>query len=109
MTDPDVTIKGILGVNDTAPSNENTGYYLDHVAIEVDMSEIEGLDRSLESLSINVEGHSLGFQSASRLPGSRRWRRGHVLRSAAKPVARGQHTVRVARRIDAPPPQRRKR
>ncbi len=26
---PDVTMKGILGVTDTAPPNENTGYYLD--------------------------------------------------------------------------------
>ncbi len=57
MADPDVTLKGIFGVNDTSPPNENTGYYLDHVAIEVDMSEIEGLDRSLEGLPINVEGH----------------------------------------------------
>ena len=46
MADPDVTMKGILGVNDTAPPNENTGYYLDHVAMEVDMSEIEGSTRA---------------------------------------------------------------
>ncbi len=57
MSHPDVTVKGILGVNDTAPPNETTGFYLDHVAIEVDMSEVEGLDRSLEGLPINVEGH----------------------------------------------------
>ena len=47
MADPDVTVKGILMVNDTAPPDENTGFYLDHVAIEVEMSEVEGLDRSL--------------------------------------------------------------
>lgn len=57
MAYPDVTVKGIFGVNDASPPNENTGYYLDHVALEVDMSEIEGLDRSLEGLPINVEGH----------------------------------------------------
>lgn len=57
MADPDVTMKGILGVNDTAPPSETAGYYLDHVAIEVDMSEIEGLNPGLEGLPINVEGH----------------------------------------------------
>ncbi len=57
MADPGVTVKGILGVNDSAPPNETTGYYLDHVAIQVDTSEIEGLDRGLEGLPINVEGH----------------------------------------------------
>ena len=57
MADPDVTMKGILGVNDPAPPNETTGYYLDHVAIEVDMHEMEGLNPGLEGLPINVEGH----------------------------------------------------
>ena len=57
MADPDVTMKGILGVNDTSPPNENSRYYLDHVAIEVDMSEIESLNRGFEGLPINVEGH----------------------------------------------------
>lgn len=57
MADPDVTLKGIFGVNDTSPPNENTGFYLDHVAIEVDMSEVQGLDRTLEGLPINVDGH----------------------------------------------------
>ena len=57
MADPDVTIKGILGVNDTSAPNENTGHYLDHVALKVNMSEVQGLDRSLEGLPINVEGH----------------------------------------------------
>ena len=57
MAEPDVTMKRILGVNDTSPPNENTGYYLDHVAIEVDMSDVESLDRGPEGLPINVEGH----------------------------------------------------
>lgn len=57
MSDPDVTMEGILGINNTAPPSESTGYYLDHVAIEVDMSEVKGLDPSLEGLPLNVEGH----------------------------------------------------
>ena len=57
MADPDVTMKGILGVNDSAPPNGTTGYYLDHVAIEVDVPEMEGLNPGPEGLPINVEGH----------------------------------------------------
>ena len=33
MADTDVTTKGTLGVNGTSAPNENTGYYLDHVAL----------------------------------------------------------------------------
>ena len=46
-------MKGVLGLNDTAPPSKNTGYSLDHVALEVDMSEVRGP----EGLPIDVEGH----------------------------------------------------
>ena len=107
MADPDVTIKGIFGVNDTAPPNENTGYYLDHVAIEVDMSEIRGLNPGLGGLAISAEG---GFEvREDENPGSPvRWvfeahrvyqdlgSRGGGMSCApsAQPVARGQRSAR---------------
>ena len=56
MADPDVTLKGILRRN-TPGLGHNTDYRLDNATIEVDLSEVEAVDESMDGMPISVEGH----------------------------------------------------
>jgi hypothetical protein len=56
MADPDVTLKGVLR-RYTPGLGHNTDYRLDNATIEVDLSEVEAVDESMEGMPISVEGH----------------------------------------------------
>jgi hypothetical protein len=56
MADPDVTLKGILRRN-TPGLGRDTEYRLDNATIEIDLSEVEAVDESMEDMPISVEGH----------------------------------------------------
>jgi hypothetical protein len=55
VSDAEVTLKGILQRN-TAGLGHNTDYRLNNVTIEVDLSEVEAVDESLENQPVTVEG-----------------------------------------------------
>ena len=52
---PDVTLKGIFRRN-TPGLDHNTEYRLNDATIEVDLSEVEAVDQSMEGMPISVEG-----------------------------------------------------
>jgi hypothetical protein len=56
MADPSATLRGILEKNISAAADETSGYHLNHVTIELDVSEAGPLDENLEGLPISVEG-----------------------------------------------------
>jgi hypothetical protein len=55
MAHPDVALKGILRRN-TPGLDHNTEYRLNDATIEVDLSEVEAVDQSMEGMPISVEG-----------------------------------------------------
>jgi hypothetical protein len=58
MAEPSTALRGILERNISAPIGEETaGYHLNHVTIELDVSEVGALDEGLEGLPIGVEGY----------------------------------------------------
>lgn len=67
MADTTATLKGILERNLAA---ETGGYHLNHVTLEVDMSEVGAVDESLEGLPISVEGH---FEAREHPESGTRW------------------------------------
>ena len=70
MADQGATLKGILERNTAAADDETAGYHLNHVAIEVDLSEVGAVDESLEGLPISVEGH---FETRDHPESGTRW------------------------------------
>lgn len=56
MAEPDVTLSGTLEGGVAAIGGETTGYNLNDVSIEIDMSEVGNADQ-LQGNSISVEGH----------------------------------------------------
>lgn len=62
--DRGATLRGIL------ERNEAAGYYLNHVTIEVDMSEVGTVDEGLEGLPISVEGR---FEERDHPESGARW------------------------------------
>lgn len=56
MADPDVALKGLLERN-TEGIGHTTGYRLNNVTIEVDLSKVEAVDESLEGMPITLRGH----------------------------------------------------
>jgi hypothetical protein len=57
MANSSATLRGILERNISAAGDETAGYHLNHVTIELDVSEVGSLDEGLEGLPISVEGH----------------------------------------------------
>jgi hypothetical protein len=70
MTDPDVTLKGILRRNTAAAGGEAAEWRIDNATIELDTSEVAALDESLEGMPINVRGH---FETRERGELGARW------------------------------------
>jgi hypothetical protein len=71
MADPNAALRGILERNTAAAiGGETAGYHLNHVTIELDVSEVGALDESLEGLPINVEGH---FEAREHPQSGTRW------------------------------------
>ena len=56
MTDLTATVRGILERNISALGDETGGYHLNHVTIDLDVSEVGLLDENLGGLPISVEG-----------------------------------------------------
>ncbi len=71
MAEPDAALRGILERNIAAAvGGETAGYHLNHVTIEIDMSEVGPLDEGLEGLPISVEGR---FETREHPEGGTRW------------------------------------
>ena len=71
MAHTEAALKGILERNVAAAvSGETAGYHLNHVTIELDVSEVGDLDESLEGLPISVEGH---FETREHPESGTRW------------------------------------
>src|ERR671938_965736 len=71
MADPNATLRGILERNTAAAiGGETAGYHLNHVTIELDISEVGTLDESLEGLPISVEGR---FETREHPESGTRW------------------------------------
>ncbi len=71
MTDPSATLRGILERNIAAAiGGETAGYHINHVTIELDVSEVGALDESLEGLPISVEGR---FETREHPQSGTRW------------------------------------
>jgi hypothetical protein len=69
-TEPDVDLKGLLERN-TPGLGHITSYRLDNVTIEVDLSEVGGVDESLaEGLPVTVNGH---FETQDNPETGARW------------------------------------
>ena len=57
MAGPDAVLRGILERNMAAAAEgETAGYHLNHVTVEIDVSELDLVDEGLEGLPISVEG-----------------------------------------------------
>lgn len=56
MAEPDVTLSGTLEGGIAGIGGETTGYNLNDVSIEIDMSEVSNADE-LQGNTISVEGH----------------------------------------------------
>src|SRR3712207_3246479 len=70
MAEPDVDLKGLLERN-TPGLGHTTGYRLDNVTIEVDLSEVGAVDESLaEGLPVTVNGH---FETQDNPETGARW------------------------------------
>ena len=70
MAEPDVDLKGLLERN-TPGLGHTTSYRLDNVTIEVDLSEVGGVDESLaEGLPVTVNGH---FETQDNPETGARW------------------------------------
>lgn len=71
MADTGASLRGILERNMAAAlGGETGGYHLNHVAIELDLSEVGILDEGLEGLPITVEGH---FEAREHPQSGTRW------------------------------------
>ena len=71
MADPNATLRGILERNVAAAiGGQTAGYHINHVTIELDVSEVGALDESLEGLPISVEGH---FEAREHPQSGTRW------------------------------------
>lgn len=70
MAEPEA-LRGILERNMSAVvDGEDAVYHLNHVTIEIDTSEVELLDESLEGLPVSVEG---SFETREHPEGGARW------------------------------------
>jgi hypothetical protein len=70
MAEPDVDLKGLLERNSPG-LRHTTSYRLDNVTIEVDLSEVGGVDESLaEGLPVTVNGH---FETQDNPKTGARW------------------------------------
>ncbi len=71
MTEPDAALRGILERNVVAAvEGETAGYHLNHVTLEIDVSEVGPLDEGLEGLPVSVEGR---FETREHPEGGTRW------------------------------------
>jgi len=70
MADQNATLRGILERNVSAVDNETGGYHLNHVEVEIDVSEVGTLDEGLESLPVSVEGR---FETREHPESGPRW------------------------------------
>jgi hypothetical protein len=71
MADADATLRGILERNEAvAAGGETAGYHLNHVTIELDISEVGALDEGLEGLPVSAEGH---FETREHPESGTRW------------------------------------
>ncbi len=69
MTEPDAALRGILERNVVAAvEGETAGYHLNHVTIDIDVSEVGPLDTGLEGLPVSVEGR---FETRQHPEGTR--------------------------------------
>ena len=57
MADSTAALRDILERNISAVDDETGGYHLNHVTIDLDVSEVGALDENLEGLPISVEDH----------------------------------------------------
>lgn len=71
MAEPDAALRGILERNVAAAiEGETAGYHLNHVTLEIDVSEVGPLDEGLEGLPVSVEGR---FETREHSEGGSRW------------------------------------
>ena len=71
MADTEAALRGILERNMAAAvSGETAGYHLNHVTIELDISEVGALDEGLEGLPVSAEGH---FETREHPESGTRW------------------------------------
>ncbi len=69
MAEPDAALRGILERNVVAAvEGETAGYHLNHVTIDIDVSEVGSLDAGLEGLPVRVEGR---FETREHPEGTR--------------------------------------
>lgn len=70
MADQDAVLRGILERNMAAAESASAGYHLNHVSIEIDVSEISLVDEGLEGLPISVQG---SFETREHPESGTRW------------------------------------
>ncbi len=70
MAETDAVLRGILERNEAAIGDKTAGYHLNHVTIELDVSEVGAVDEASEGLPVTVEGR---FETREYPESGTRW------------------------------------